>query len=120
MQLKDRDIARIWDMYQAAQGIANTLRGVALEQYMISVDTQLVIERRLEILGEAANRISQTFKDSHPEIPWRRIISQRNFIIHEYDEIDHDRLWKLTVNHIPKLINDLRMILDNLPAEDKL
>jgi uncharacterized protein with HEPN domain len=107
-------------MHQAAQGLAKTLERVELEEYLASEDTQLIVERRLEILGEAANRVSQAFKDAHPEIPWRRVISQRNFIIHEYDEVDSDRVWHQAKSHIPGLVRALKAILDNLPPEDRL
>jgi len=48
----------------------------------------------LEIIGEAARRVSTTFQEQHPEIPWRNIIGQRNILAHDYGQIDHDRLYK--------------------------
>ena len=120
MQAEGRDIASIWDMHQAALGIARTLEGVGLEQYLGSENTQLIIERRMEILGEAARRISKTFCDAHPEIPWRQLISQRNLIIHEYDEVDSDRIYHMAISYIPGLIQTLKAILDNLLPEDRL
>ena len=53
------------------------------------------VERHLEIIGEAANRVSPDFQANHPEIPWRRIIAQRHVIAHEYGEIKHELIWKV-------------------------
>ena len=51
------------------------------------------VERNIEIIGEAARRISDDLKQEHPEIPWRKIIAQRNVLIHEYDDIDYKEIW---------------------------
>jgi uncharacterized protein with HEPN domain len=47
------------------------------------------VERNIEIIGEAARRISDDLKQEYPEIPWRKIITQRNVLIHDYDDIDY-------------------------------
>jgi uncharacterized protein with HEPN domain len=62
----------------------------------------------LEIIGEAAGRVSESFRDVHPEIPWRQIIGQRNVLIHEYGEIKHERIWKVVKENIPQLIEWLK------------
>ncbi|HEX5370550.1 MAG TPA: HepT-like ribonuclease domain-containing protein [Dehalococcoidia bacterium] len=46
------------------------------------------IERELEIVGEAARRISDTYRTAHPEIPWRSIIGLRNVLAHDYANVD--------------------------------
>ncbi len=48
------------------------------------------MERSVEIIGEAARRVSETFKKVHPEIPWRSIIAQRSVLTHKYGEIDQE------------------------------
>jgi uncharacterized protein with HEPN domain len=73
--------------------------------------TQLAIERVLEIIGEAAGRISDSLRKAHPEIPWRQIIGQRNVLIHEYGEIKQDRLWKVAKENIPQLIEMLKPLV---------
>ncbi len=78
--------------------------------------TRLAIERSLEIIGEAARRVSTTFQEQHPEIPWRNIIGQRNILAHDYGQIDHDRLYKTATQDIPPLIHQLEELLP--PAED--
>ena len=69
------------------------------------------IERNMEIIGEAANRVSDGFQKSHSEIPWKSIIGQRNILIHEYGEIKDERIWAVVTNHIPELIQFLEPLL---------
>ena len=69
------------------------------------------VERHLEIIGEAANRVSLDFQANHPEIPWRRIIAQRHVIAHEYGEIKHELIWKVATVNIPELIAQLETLI---------
>lgn len=107
-----RDAASLLDMLRMTEQIVSEMEGVSFNQYYSDLNFRLAIERRLEILGEAANRISKEFQLAHPEIPWRRVIGQRNFLIHEYDEIDIERIWSLTVEEVPKLLKTLQMIVE--------
>ena len=71
MQPEERDAACLWDMLDAAQTIETFISDLRLDQYMHDRKLQLAVERALEIIGEAARRVSQGFKSAHPEIPWR-------------------------------------------------
>jgi len=82
--------------------------GLDFAQYSNDRRTQLAVERSLEIIGEAARRVSRSFQNSHPEIPWRQIIGQRNVLIHEYGEIKQERIWKTVQENIPHLIEQLK------------
>ena len=65
----------------------------------------------LEIIGEAASRVSTSFRNAHPEIPWRQIIGQRNILIHEYGEIKQERIWKTVRENVPQLIELLKQFV---------
>ena len=62
------------------------------------------MERLFEIIGEAARRVSQVYKEYHEEIPWPKMISMRNRISHEYDKVDHEILWDIVHVEVPQLI----------------
>lgn len=74
------------------------------------------VERSIEIIGEAARRVTTEYQDGHPEIPWREIIGQRNILAHEYGQIDHNVLYKTVKEDIPTLISQLQNLLP-LPDE---
>ena len=74
------------------------------------------IERSVEIIGEAARRVSVIYQNAHPEIPWRAIIGQRNILAHEYGRIDHALLYKTAVEDVPLLID---LLESRLPALDE-
>ena len=68
--------------------------------------------RRIEIIGEAARHVSETFRARHPEIPWTQIIGQRNILAHEYGEILLDRVWRTAKDSIPELEKLLNRLID--------
>jgi uncharacterized protein with HEPN domain len=73
------------------------------------------VERKIEILGEAARKVSDEYKELHQEIPWRGIIGQRNVLIHEYNEVDQRAIWELATADIPKLIKLLEPLVPPAP-----
>ena len=72
----------------------------------------LSLVRLLEIVGEAAARVSQDVKDQCREIPWPEIVSLRNRLIHGYDAVDYDILWSIVSDDLPPLIAALKRSLD--------
>ena len=108
MQPDQRDAAYLWDMLDAARTAKQLSSGRDFAQYSNDRRTQLAVERSLEIIGEAAARVSASFCDAHPEIPWRQIIGQRNILIHEYGEVKQERIWKVVKENIPQLIELLK------------
>lgn len=102
---RDRqDVALLWDMLQAARQVEAFTAGVTLAEYSRNELLQAGVERKLEVIGEAARKVSEDFRIAHPAIPWRGIISQRHFIAHDYGEIRHEKLWAVATVRIPELI----------------
>jgi uncharacterized protein with HEPN domain len=74
---------------------------------------QLAITRLLEIVGEASGRVGEATRDQHPSIAWSQIVGLRNRLIHGYDEVDCDILWKIVDDDLPRLIAELNKIVSN-------
>jgi uncharacterized protein with HEPN domain len=69
------------------------------------------VVRAIEIIGEAASRVSQLTRDSAPDIPWPLIVSMRNRLIHAYFDIDHEVVWKTVTEELPQLLPKLRDLI---------
>ena len=110
MQPNEDDMARLWDMLDAARAIKEFTHEKRFGQFMTDRMLRSAVERNLEIIGEAAKHVSQAFRDSIPDIPWRAIIALRNVISHEYGEIKYERLWSLCTEQLAVLIRHLEDI----------
>lgn len=111
MQPEQRDAAYLWDMLDAAKMAEQLTCDQNFTEYVNDRRTQLAVERSLEIIGEAAGRVSALLRKGNPEIPWRQIIGQRNVLIHEYGEIKQERIWKVVKENIPHLIEQLKSLV---------
>lgn len=100
----DRDAPHILDIVGSARLVQAYLEGVTRDAFMKNVQLQDSVIRRLEIIGEAAGRISVSFRERHPAIPWSRMIGMRNRMIHTYDAVDLDIVWTTVQERIPELL----------------
>jgi uncharacterized protein with HEPN domain len=75
----------------------------------------LSLTRLLEIIGEAANRITDDERSRRPEIPWTEIVGLRNRLIHGYDAVDLDIVWQIVNGDLPPLIASLQGIVESEP-----
>jgi uncharacterized protein with HEPN domain len=116
MRPDSRDMALLWDILTAAREVEQFVQGCMFEEFERNKILRYAVERQILVIGEAARKLPQAFRDRHPEIPWSAIISQRNIIAHEYGEILTDRIWNVAVNRMPELIQKLQTLL---PDEKK-
>jgi uncharacterized protein with HEPN domain len=114
----ERDPAYLWDMLEAARAIRQFVQGLSLPQYQRDLLVRSAVERQLEILGEAARRVSEPFKKDHPQVPWRQIVGLRNVLAHEYGDINQARLWAVAAERLPALIVDLEQLVPPDPPRD--
>ncbi len=111
MKAEDRDLAYLWDMRKFARQAHAMVRRVAFERLEKDSVRRLALERALELVGEAARRVSQKIQRAHPEIDWRGLIGQRNVIAHDYGVIDLRRLYDAARLKVPSLMASLDSIL---------
>jgi uncharacterized protein with HEPN domain len=108
MRTNHRDNASLWDMVQAIQEF---VMGLSYEDYLNSRRDQMAVERGLEILGEAARRLSEEFQQAHPEVDWRNVIGLRNVIVHRYEQVQQERIWAIAITDLPTLLAQLEPLL---------
>jgi uncharacterized protein with HEPN domain len=78
---------------------------------------ELAMTHLLEVIGEAAARVSQATRDRYPQIPWSAIAGMRNRLIHGYDSVDFDILWDVVQRDLPGLIAELEKIVPGTGRE---
>ena len=105
------DSIRLRHMLDAArEAISFTLNK---DRPSLNADRQLTLAlvKAVEIIGEAAGKVTEECRQEFAQIPWASIIGMRNRLIHAYFDIDLDILWKTIIEDIPPLIADLEQII---------
>lgn len=113
----ERDLAHLLDIVQAAAKIQQYIRDIDLAVFQQDEMRQDAVIHRLEVIGEATKRLSDDFRNKHPQIPWRLMARNRDFMIHNYDKIDLERIWETITVSIPELMQLLEPLLP--PPEDE-
>jgi uncharacterized protein with HEPN domain len=101
-------------MLDASEKALQFTQGLDFEEFRDDELKVLAITRLLEILGEAARRVSAELRANHPEVEWREIIGARDRIIHGYDSVDLERVWHICRTDLPALTTKLTKLLVEL------
>ena len=109
--LPPRDEARLRHMLEHAEEALQFATGRSRSDLDVDRALNLSLTRLLEVIGEAAARVSQPTRDQHAAIPWPQIVGLRNRLIHGYDQVDFDVLWRIVQSDLPPLVTELRSIL---------
>jgi uncharacterized protein with HEPN domain len=88
---------------RAIREIESHTSGFSREAYERDSKTQRAVERNLQIIGDAVNKISKAFKDSHLEVEWEEIYAARNIVVHHYFGVDNKIVWDILLEDIPRL-----------------
>jgi uncharacterized protein with HEPN domain len=104
--LPPEDRVRLLHMIEAAE----TARGFVSGKMRSDLDTDrlLALVRAIEVVGEAASKVSSKTRDVAVDIPWALIISMRNRLIRAYFDVDHEVVWKTVTEELPQLLPRLR------------
>ena len=106
-----RDDAHLLDILKAAR-LAIEFRGPAEKaEFLADAKTQSAILHQLLIIGEAVKRISNEFRSEHPEVPWKLIAGTRDKLIHFYEGVDLEEVWKMVTSDLPDLIRQIEPLV---------
>lgn len=106
-----RDLTYALDMLIAARRIREFTAEATRDAFVENVQLHSAVLHQLTVLGEAAKRTSQAFREEHQAIHWPSVTGLRNRIVHEYDKIDLDKVWGVVTREIPELIETLTTIV---------
>ena len=81
------------------------------EAFLADQRTQDAVLRNLEVIGEAAKRISTQTRAAAPHVPWRRVAGLRDILIHQYEGVDLSAVWQIVERDVPDLARDIEALL---------
>ena len=100
------------DIIQAINQILNDyVSGLDFEQFEKDKKTQDAVIRQIAIIGEAMGKLHESFIKSHPELPIKEAVAMRNVLVHDYDWVDTEEIWRTIEEDLPKLKKVVKKIL---------
>ena len=99
-----RDEVVIQDIINAARLVIEFVKGFDKDTFITDWKTRSAVLYQLTVIGEAVKRLSKEFRAKYPEIPWTLIAGMRDNLIHGYDLIDWDEVWKTSTVDVPDLL----------------
>lgn len=111
--MQNEDKIRLQHMADACTELLSFMEGKSKDD--LNSDRKLVLSiiKEIEIIGEAANKISGEIKKAHTEIPWTEIVTMRNRLIHTYFDVDLDVVWSTAIEDIPRLLSQIEKLLQD-------
>ena len=106
-----RDITIVLDIVQAAHLVLAFKEGMTKAAFGIDRKTQSAILHQLIVIGEAVKRLSTEFRASHMDIPWSAIAGMRDHLVHGYDVVDLEEVWKTATVDVPSLLAALEPLV---------
>jgi uncharacterized protein with HEPN domain len=104
-----RDLQFLLDMLQSAELIMTYTAQCSKAEFVVNVQLQDSVIRRLLVIAEAARRVSDITRQTFPNIAWQEINGMRNRLVHEYDDVNLNILWDVVQSEIPSLIEELKL-----------
>jgi uncharacterized protein with HEPN domain len=94
-------------MLDTARKSASRVKRENRAAYDADENLRLALAHLIQVLGEAARRVSPEFRQMHPEVPWNEIIGMRHKIVHDYLRVDEDIIWQVATVDLPRLVQTL-------------
>lgn len=115
-QLRDRE--RLEHILAAINRVSRYTRGKAYEDLLADDMMYYAVVKNIEIMGEAANMLTQEFQAAHPETPWKMVKGMRNYIVHEYFQIDSAVVWDVVSRELSTLRQQIEKYLTDTDWEE--
>ncbi len=111
---KLRDISYLIDILDSAKKIQLIVKDQTLDEFEGDFTAPLAVARLFEIIGEATKNLSDAIRESNPEIPWKKMAGLRDVLIHRYQEANDRRIYEISKNDIPELVQKIEKIISKL------
>jgi uncharacterized protein with HEPN domain len=101
----------VLDIIRAARLAIDFKQGLDKAEFLEDIKTQSAVLHQLMVMGEAVKRLSMTYRSEHPHIPWKVIAGMRDVLIHGYDIVDLNEVWKTVNGDVPQLLPLLEKLI---------
>lgn len=101
------------DMAEAIERALRYTEGMSLDEFTRNDLVHDAVIRNIQIIGEAANRTSEAFRERTSGLEWPKIIGMRNRLVHGYFDIEESIVWRVVTDYLPKLARDLNKLLES-------
>jgi len=109
------DLLYLGHMLDVAIQAVEKIQGKSWEDYEADENLRLALAHLIQMIGEAARRVSPESQQKHSQIPWSDVIGMRHKIVHDYLDVDFDVVWEVVTKDLPDLIAQLSPIVPPLP-----
>jgi uncharacterized protein with HEPN domain len=110
------DADRVSDILEATAKIKERITD-SIDAFQRDEMLQVWVIHHLQVIGEAARGVSQSLKDSHPEVVWPQIIALRNILVHEYFGLNLHQVWTMIQKDLPKLEEQVQHIRSQIAPD---
>ncbi len=101
-------------MLQAIERIRRYTKWKNFDDFIADDMMYYAVVKNIEILGEASNMLTEEFRTQHPQTPWKQVNGMRNYIVHEYFQVDNNVVWDVVTNDLPLLELQVKQYLTEL------
>jgi uncharacterized protein with HEPN domain len=110
------DLLYLGHMLDVSVQAVEKIQGIDREGYEEDENLRLALAHLIQMIGEAARRVSAEFRQRYPQIPWSDMIGMRHKIVHDYLDVDFDVVWEVVTTDLPELIVQLRPLSPPAPS----
>ena len=111
------DPGRLYDILNAAKLARQFTAGKTFDDLCNDLLLRSGVERQVGIIDEAASKLSKPFRAANPQVPRNAIISTRHILVHEYDQVKLDAVWRIVTEHLPVLIEQVGVLMPPIPPD---
>ena len=110
--MNEFDETRLQDMLDETRHVAEFIEGHKRDDLDANLMLAYAVVRAIEVIGEAAGRVTEETRLQYPEVMWKNIVGMRNRIVHNYNNVNLDIVWQVASQNLPELEQQLTLILN--------
>ena len=110
------DLVYLGHMLDMARKARQLVQGRSRAAYDGDEPLRLALAHLLQVIGEAARRVTPAYTAAHPEIPWKVIVGMRHKVVHDYMTVDEDVIWDTVTHELPQFVTTLERLVPPQPS----